>query len=404
MADLLPHESPIPSPPASAHVEVPVPADTDTTSLATTDKDTPHPANAPPCGAGHLLVISHGLFGNNSHTQYLADAFKAAYPDQLDVLNVSCYANDLTLDGVDTCAERLIEELNAYRETNKVTKISFLGYSLGGLIVRFAIGRLHMESFFDTVEPMNFVTMATPHLGVSTPRLRRLADLLVCRSAQQCVMKDRDYDAPLLWVLADPQLPFLQGLARFKRHLIVANTTGDRTVPYLTASIQLESPYTTSPSEPVLPDSPVIIRPVVRDDHEKAIPLPEKSMTREDMARMALFFGLIMPLIFVVWTVMSPWAFYTTKKARTRFATVEDQVLRDIEVLRGQVSRKGLSEDEYVAAMVESLNAALPDMTRIDVDLGEWVHTHAHVVVRNPKMHASGKPVVEYVVSQFRPA
>ncbi|KAJ3352782.1 hypothetical protein GGF32_003559 [Allomyces javanicus] len=395
MADLLPPK-------------FPVPVDTDTTSLATTslattDNDTtPLLANAPPCGAGHLLVISHGLFGNTSHTQYLADAFKAAYPDQLDVLNVSCYTNDFTLDGIDTCAERLIEELNAYRENKKVTKISFIGYSLGGLIIRFAIGRLHMEHFFDTVEPMNFVTMATPHLGASTPHLRSLADIFVCRTAQQAVMKDDDYDAPLLWVLADPQLPFLQGLTRFKQHLIVANTTGDRTVPYLTASIQLESPYTTSPPEPVLPDTPVIIRPVVRDEHDNAVPLPEKAMTREDMARMALFFGLIMPITIVFWAVMLPWAFYATKKAHTRFATVEDHVLRDMEVLRGQVSRKGLSEDEYAVAIVESLNAALPGMTRIDVDLGEWSYTHGHVVVRYPNFHAGGKPVVKYVVSLFR--
>lgn len=54
-------------------------------------------------------------------------------------------------------------------KTKKVTQFSFLGYSLGGLIGRFAMGILELEGFFDKVEPMYFVTMATPHLGIRKP-------------------------------------------------------------------------------------------------------------------------------------------------------------------------------------------------------------------------------------------
>lgn len=35
----------------------------------------------------------------------------------------------------------------------KVKKISFIGYSLGGLIVRYAIGLLGKKGLFDTIEP-----------------------------------------------------------------------------------------------------------------------------------------------------------------------------------------------------------------------------------------------------------
>ena len=78
------------------------------------------------------------------------------------------------------------------RNNSKVKKISFVAHSLGGLIARFAIGKLYKsvpksnrptggrvdkdntnnsnleQPCLGTIaglEPMNFVTVATPHLG-----------------------------------------------------------------------------------------------------------------------------------------------------------------------------------------------------------------------------------------------
>ena len=56
----------------------------------------------------------------------------------------------------------LIEETGG----KKVTRFSITGYSLGGLLARCVIGALHAAKFFDTVEPVNFTTIATPHLGI----------------------------------------------------------------------------------------------------------------------------------------------------------------------------------------------------------------------------------------------
>ena len=49
------------------------------------------------------------------------------------------------------------------------TSISFVGHSLGGLIQLYAIGYIqkHAPHFFDQVEPINFITMASPLLGLS---------------------------------------------------------------------------------------------------------------------------------------------------------------------------------------------------------------------------------------------
>ena len=39
------------------------------------------------------------------------------------------------------------------------------GYSLGGVIIRFAAGKLYVEGLFEDVQPMNLITIASPHLG-----------------------------------------------------------------------------------------------------------------------------------------------------------------------------------------------------------------------------------------------
>lgn len=49
----------------------------------------------------------------------------------------------------------------------EVHKISFVAHSLGGLVARYAVGRLykHYEAKVAGLEPINFITVATPHLG-----------------------------------------------------------------------------------------------------------------------------------------------------------------------------------------------------------------------------------------------
>ncbi|KKA30342.1 hypothetical protein TD95_002251 [Thielaviopsis punctulata] len=51
----------------------------------------------------------------------------------------------------------------------KITSISFLGHSLGGLIQTYAVAYIqkHSPRFFDYIRPINFVALATPFLGLS---------------------------------------------------------------------------------------------------------------------------------------------------------------------------------------------------------------------------------------------
>jgi hypothetical protein len=51
---------------------------------------------------------------------------------------------------------------------SKITHVSFLGYSLGGVITRYAVGVLEHAGAFESgrLIPVNFIAIASPHLGV----------------------------------------------------------------------------------------------------------------------------------------------------------------------------------------------------------------------------------------------
>jgi len=126
------------------------------------------------------------------------------------------------------------------------------GYSLGGLVARYSIGLLYSNGWFDRLEPVNFTTFASPHLGVRTPILgphSHLWNVLGARtlstSGRQLFAIDtfRDTNRPLLLVLADPQSIFMQALARFKHRVLYANIINDRSAPYYTTFITKVDPY-----------------------------------------------------------------------------------------------------------------------------------------------------------------
>lgn len=131
-------------------------------------------------------------------------------------------------------------------------KISIVGYSLGGLVARYAIGLLYHKGLFDKVEPVNFTTFASPHLGVRTPLLgihnhlwNVLGARLLSMSGRQLFTIDsfRDTGRPLLSVLADPDSIFIKALAKFKQRSLYSNIVNDRSAVYYTTGISRTDPF-----------------------------------------------------------------------------------------------------------------------------------------------------------------
>lgn len=88
------------------------------------------------------------------------NALRAQYPaHRLHILNSKRNTGSLTYDGIDVCAERLVleieEELESIRNRGgNVTKLSVVGYSLGGLVARYAVGLLESRGIFIDIDPM----------------------------------------------------------------------------------------------------------------------------------------------------------------------------------------------------------------------------------------------------------
>ncbi|THH18061.1 hypothetical protein EW146_g2881 [Bondarzewia mesenterica] len=175
---------------------------------------------------------------------------------QLQVLLAETNKDAHTYDGIDWGGERVAQEIcdeiqRIENEGKKVTRFSITGYSLGGLLSRYVIGILHRREVFKTITPVNFNTIATPHIGLLRypsfwSRLSStLGPTLLSRTGEQFYSIDRfsEKGRPLLDVMADPEWPFYQGLALFSHIRIYANAVNDITVPYITAAIEQRDPF-----------------------------------------------------------------------------------------------------------------------------------------------------------------
>ncbi|KAL6509417.1 hypothetical protein OROGR_022727 [Orobanche gracilis] len=135
--------------------------------------------------ADHLVVMVHGILGSASDWKFGAEKFVQRLPDKVFVHCSERNAAKLTLDGVDIMGERLAEEvIGVMKKKPSLKKISFVAHSVGGLVARYAIGKLYrppnkgsgedvlangsIEESKGTIanlEPINFISVATPHLG-----------------------------------------------------------------------------------------------------------------------------------------------------------------------------------------------------------------------------------------------
>ncbi|GMN52152.1 hypothetical protein TIFTF001_021305 [Ficus carica] len=227
----------------------------------------------------------NGINGSAADWRYGAEQFVRRLPDKVLVHCSESNHSKLTFDGVDTMGERLADEVwSIVRNNSKVKKISIVAHSLGGLIARFAIGKLYAsvpksdhptggcldkdntnnfileQPCLGTIaglEPMNFITVATPHLGSKgnkqlpflcglpflERRARQTAHLIVGRSGKHLFLTDKDKDKPLLLRMVNDtdDLKFISALRAFKRRVAYANANYDHMVGWRTSSIRRQS-------------------------------------------------------------------------------------------------------------------------------------------------------------------
>lgn len=111
----------------------------------------------------HLIVFSHGFQGNSFDLRLFKNNISYLYPD---TLFLCASANEDLTDGeINGMGLRLANEVKNYIEEwvpgNNLGRLSFIGHSLGGLIIRSALP--HLEQFAPKMHL--FMTLSSPHLG-----------------------------------------------------------------------------------------------------------------------------------------------------------------------------------------------------------------------------------------------
>ncbi|KAF8463203.1 DUF676-domain-containing protein [Russula ochroleuca] len=249
----------------------------------------------------HLLVLIHGMWGT---TQNLAsmhrimketriEASTQSDEPALHIMLPETNQAESTYDGIDWGGERvaaeILQEIEKLESEGKiVTRFSVTGYSMGGLLARYVVGILHQRKFFATVTPVNFNTIATPHIGLLRypSFFSRLGSIFgprfLSRTGEQFYGVDKwsKTGKGLLEVMADPEYVFFQGLKLFPHIRIYANAINDLTVPYMTAYVDLEDPFLNHSTDGLTVDYEEKYFPIIKSFTIPDTPPPKRETAR----------------------------------------------------------------------------------------------------------------------------
>ncbi|KAI9085495.1 hypothetical protein K1719_032562 [Acacia pycnantha] len=234
----------------------------------------------------HLLILVHGILASPSDWIYAEAELKRRLGKNFLVYVSSSNTYTRTLTGIDRAGKRLADEvMQVVEKTKSLKRISFLAHSLGGLFARYAISVLYSpdanncdqpddlenckmgsserKSFSRGgltagLEPINFITLATPHLGVrgkkqlpfllGVPILEKLAapiaPIFAGRTGSQLFITDGKPNMPqlLLRMASDcEEGKFISAIGSFRCRIVYANVSYDHMVGWRTSSIRRET-------------------------------------------------------------------------------------------------------------------------------------------------------------------
>ncbi|KFV90421.1 Protein FAM135A, partial [Eurypyga helias] len=113
----------------------------------------------------HLIVCVHGLDGNSADLRLVKTYIELGLPGgRIDFLMSERNQNDTFAD-FDSMTDRLLDEIIQYIQIYNLTlsKISFIGHSLGNLIIRSVLTRPRFKYYLNKLH--TFLSLSGPHLG-----------------------------------------------------------------------------------------------------------------------------------------------------------------------------------------------------------------------------------------------
>ncbi|PRT55061.1 hypothetical protein B9G98_02681 [Wickerhamiella sorbophila] len=404
----------------------------------------------------HLVILCHGMWGNISHFTYLSQELDKRGIEELHSLtsvplswsgsppNAIFYrarsnTGYFTYDGIDVCGTRVSSEIVSAIDSLEaagvsVDSLSLMGYSMGGLMVRYAAGVLYTQGLFDKVAPGTMTTMFTPHLGVNVLGGQLSANIFnfigsysMARTSRQVFLRDANEKSgtPLFEHMLDPSTPYAKALALFTRKVLYANVVNDRRCEYYTAAVENVDPFHGRASqisgEFVPGYAPVVLSTVKAEFSEQTPPPPQRIPAWLNWPKRALVIlytalrvGFILPIWFVAFlfnvgyqTTLSS---FRTRSMVQRGEHVPNYQIEDMleDGADSLVERmySAVSMDERLAfssvqqRIYESFNKVKWEKHPVHISLDKHAHAAAIVRFANKSSFREGKLVIKHWIDE----
>uniref|UniRef100_A0A8D0LAX5 Family with sequence similarity 135 member A n=1 Tax=Sphenodon punctatus TaxID=8508 RepID=A0A8D0LAX5_SPHPU len=189
----------------------------------------------------HLIVCVHGLDGNSADLRLVKTYIELGLPgSRIDFLMSERNQNDTFAD-FDSMTDRLLDEVIQYIQIYNLTlsKISFIGHSLGNLIIRSVLTRPRFKYYLNKLH--TFLSLSGPHLGT-------LYNSSALVNTGLWFMQKWKKSGSLLQLTcrdhSDPRQTFLYKLSKkaglhFFKNVVLVGSLQDRYVPYHSARIEM---------------------------------------------------------------------------------------------------------------------------------------------------------------------
>ncbi|XP_006770399.1 PREDICTED: protein FAM135A isoform X10 [Myotis davidii] len=189
----------------------------------------------------HLIVCVHGLDGNSADLRLVKTYIELGLPGgRIDFLMSERNQNDTFAD-FDSMTDRLLDEIIQYIQIYSLTvsKISFIGHSLGNLIIRSVLTRPRFKYYLHKLH--TFLSLSGPHLGT-------LYNSSALVNTGLWFMQKWKKSGSLLQLTcrdhSDPRQTFLYKLSNkaglhYFKNVVLVGSLQDRYVPYHSARIEM---------------------------------------------------------------------------------------------------------------------------------------------------------------------
>ncbi|KAJ8365011.1 hypothetical protein SKAU_G00138420 [Synaphobranchus kaupii] len=189
----------------------------------------------------HLIVCVHGLDGNSADLRLVKTYLELGLPGaRIDFLMSERNQNDTFAD-FESMTDRLLDEIVQYIQIYNLTisKISFVGHSLGNLIIRSVLTRPRFKYYLNKL--YTFLSLSGPHLGT-------LYNSSALVNTGLWFMQKWKKSGSLLQLTCrdhpDPRQTFLYKLSKkaglqFFKNVVLVGSLQDRYVPYHSARIEM---------------------------------------------------------------------------------------------------------------------------------------------------------------------